>query len=214
VIEIGLGVGTVARYIAPKSNRYLGVDISKESCTFVKGTFEQRCYEGTTLCCSILELPESLDASFDIGIAIGSLHHTGLLAEAVNSLERTVKPGGKILIMVYNQFDLRRVIRQPLRSIFRYFQSVFGVNRNWPELNPNLRALCDVDLDGFPAPHTSFTTKYFFKSVSLEGVKYKVFRRNFHDLSRVHSFLKRENFLGWPSKILGCHLYAVGTKKI
>jgi SAM-dependent methyltransferase len=212
VVEIGLGLGTLSRKLASKSKYFVGIDISSKSCQFVDGTLKQRNLQGQTINQSILELSPDFNNSFDTGIAIGSLHHTGNLVEAVRSLERLVRPGGNLLVMVYNEFELRRIMRKPIRTLFHGVQCAFRVKTMWQEDDSVMRGLNDANLLAESAPSTAFASKKFFDSVSQQNTIWEVTRNNFHDVSKYHRLLTRERCLGWPSRLLGPDLYAMGYK--
>ena len=212
VLEVGLGLGTLSRHLALSSSDYVGVDISTNSCKYVAGTLAQRKLSGVTKNCSILELPKEFLSRFDFGIAIGSLHHTGDLKRAIKSLEEAVVPGGKILIMVYNEFDLRRIIKKPLRTLFHSLESLFGFKTTWQELESKMRGLNDADASGESAPYTAFSSKKFFFPASGFATSFHVYRNNFHDYSSYHHSLKRKNLLGLPARLVGTDLYAFGQK--
>jgi SAM-dependent methyltransferase len=211
VVEVGLGLGTVTRQVARSADSYLGIDISKPSVEFVQGTLRQRKLGGEILQASILNLPENISREFDVGIAIGSLHHTGDLVRAIQELQNIVKPSGKILLMIYNEFDFRRWIRRPIRTLGHLMNSYFKKDYSWNEENGVMRALNDADLDGNPAPYTVFSTKRFFLQFENAGFKYKVIRKNFHDYSFISRVFRRSNLLGLPASIMGCDLYAIGS---
>jgi SAM-dependent methyltransferase len=58
---------------------------------------------------SVLDIP-CPDASFDLFVAIGYLHHTGDLSGAIQEVRRVLRPGGGLVIMVYNRRSLRRIV--------------------------------------------------------------------------------------------------------
>ena len=57
---------------------------------------------------------------FDTIVAIGCLHHTGDIADAIASCRRLLVPGGLLVGMVYYSYSYRRWWNEPARTI-RYF---------------------------------------------------------------------------------------------
>ena len=94
VLEIGTGYGTVAQYLHDRCN-YLGMDIAQGPLN-VLNERGIRCRLG-----NVLDM--YFDAnSFDGVVSIGVLHHTGDISKALEEIHRILKPGGRALIMLYN----------------------------------------------------------------------------------------------------------------
>lgn len=109
VLDLGCGNGILLyRYLAAKSISYTGVDISKKllaiarkktrlakvrgSYRFVKASLEK------------LPLPEK---SFDWIFCFGALHHLPKEAHlpAIREIFRVLKPGGKVVVTMWNLFS-------------------------------------------------------------------------------------------------------------
>ena len=100
---------------------------------------------------SALELPFP-DASFDRVVSIGCLHHTGDLARAVAEVRRVLRPGGELLLMVYNRHSARRVLLWPLLAVRHRLVAGAPTPEAW------LRHANDGTADGDAAPHTDFVS--------------------------------------------------------
>ena len=215
VVEVGLGLGTTSRYMARKVDRYLGIDVAGGPCRFVERSFSDRGLVGKFLANSILRIqPEDVGEQFDAAVAIGSLHHTGDLSLAVKRLEALVKPGGKILIMVYNEFELRRILERPGRALGHAMIRHKQPNATWPELDEKARSANDTDSSGRPAPFTNYSTKRTWKTISGRRVEYRVTRENFHAIPFRRApggQLPRKWMLGIPARIAGTDLYVEGA---
>ena len=115
VLEVGLGYGTVAELLAragrrlsrARHRRGTGGDGARRGCA-VPGAHAEQVREG-----SALDLPVP-DASFDRVVSIGCLHPTGDLSRAVTEARRVLRPGGELLLMVYNRHSARRVLLWPV----------------------------------------------------------------------------------------------------
>jgi SAM-dependent methyltransferase len=207
VVEVGLGLGTVSRFIAKNSKSYTGLDVAPAVCRFVEQSLIDHGTPGEIINSSILEPIEGAFRKFDIGIAIGSLHHTGDLKRAISNLEQLVKEDGQILIMVYNHFEISRIVKRPIRAIADYFELKIGSKLAFNETEVGLRAANDCNSEGIAAPHTEYATKSFFNSLD-GGFRYSTKLENFHQPTGVFSTVKRESLLGLPAKLSGVDIYA------
>lgn len=215
VVEVGLGLGTISRYMVMGVERYVGIDVAGGPCRFVERSFSDRGLKGTFVTNSILKVqPKDLGKPFDVAVAIGSLHHTGNLTVAVKRLEELVKPGGKILIMVYNEFELKRIINRPRRALRHALTRRTQPHATWPEMDEKARGANDTDSKGRPAPFTNYSTKTTWKSISGRQVEYRVTRENFHRIpfpGAAGGQIPRHWLLGLPARIVGTDLYVEGN---
>jgi SAM-dependent methyltransferase len=149
---------------------------------------------------------------FDVGIAIGSLHHTGDLEHAIENLEKLIRPHGRLLVMVYNAFGLRRMVTRPHVAARQMVSYIFSSQSSWPESDPVTRGKSDTNSLGIPAPVTTYATKRVFKS-RHHHVNYKIQRENFHRIplpKKMGGQISRSTLLGLPAHIMGPDLYAEG----
>ena len=114
VLEVGLGYGTLTEALARMGADYHGLDIAagpvemaRHRLAGVPGARPEQVQQG-----SVLELPFP-DASFDLVASIGCLHHTGDLFGAIQEVRRVLRPGGRLVLMVYNRRSLRRLVAAP-----------------------------------------------------------------------------------------------------
>jgi len=104
ILECGCGTGQLSHYLQLNNNHVLGVDMSlsslplaikhKESNALVRSSFAQMNIFGLAV----------KDASFDVVIAHGVLHHTFDAQQAFARIVRKVKPGGILIVGLYNYF--------------------------------------------------------------------------------------------------------------
>ena len=92
------------------------------------------------------------DASFDRVVSIGCLHHTGDLARAVAEARRVLRPGGELLLMVYNRHSARRVLLWPLLAARHRLVAGAPTPEAW------LRYASDGTPAGDAPPHTDFVS--------------------------------------------------------
>ena len=211
VLEIGIGMGTVSRYLSTRAKNLTCLDIAPGAIANVKPSIDES-LPVDYVCQSILDF--SSNKQFDIVIAIGSLHHTGDLEASLKKVEDLTKRGGSVVIMVYYAFQLRRVLKHPIRT-FNEFLSTFYRNRNqkliFVELDETLRSRVDSNLKGEPAPYTVFSSRKLF--LRKRSVVYSVRLENFNKVPLLNRLISRNLALKLFSRTIGCDIYAFGEKR-
>ena len=162
VLEIGLGYGTVAQKLAEAGADYTGLDIAEGPVSMVNHRLLQNNLPGKAVQGSILT-PEFADGSFDCVIAIGCLHHTGDLQLAINQCYRLLKPGGKLIFMVYYAYSYRRFWMTPALTAKYMVKELKGYRGVVGEGNDSQRAAYDASSKGSGAPHTDWISKRSLK---------------------------------------------------
>jgi len=156
VLEVGLGYGSLSQKIAEAGAAYTGLDIAAGPVAMVNHRLEQCALPGRAVQGSVLDCPFP-DQSFDVAVAIGSLHHTGNLALALSELRRVLVPGGQVVFMVYNALSYRRWLRWPI-STMQHALWARGRMLTKPGSSESERRAYDADSEGNAAPETVFTT--------------------------------------------------------
>lgn len=210
VVEVGLGLGTVARFLGSRCRNYTGIDISPNTCSYVEQTFDNLGLRGKFLNQSILT--DLVDQKFDFGVAIGSLHHTSDLEQSLNNFENMIMPGGRSLVMVYNEFEFRRIIGRPLLATLNFSRSMLNRSHVFHEQDFGWRGRNDSNSQGESAPFTSYQSKKFFHS-KKRLCTYSVQKENFHAFSFLGRSFPRSKLLKHPFRFLGTDLYASGIRK-
>jgi len=112
VLEIGLGYGSVTRRLGTKSGQLVALDIAPKAVAFAKATTPgSNCVRA-----GARALPFA-DGSLDCVVSIGCLHHTGDMEEGLRECMRVVRPGGRLVVMVYNVFSYKRWIVAPVATL-------------------------------------------------------------------------------------------------
>ncbi len=203
-LEIGLGYGTVGQFLAERGLDYHGLDISPGPVGMMAHRLQLigvedaagRVNEG-----SALAIPHP-DASFDVVVSIGCIHHTGNVALGISEIRRVLRPGGQAMVMLYNRHSYRNMVTMPARMLRH------GALHNRAKREQFERATYDANTEGTEAPATVFT------SVAQA-------RRLFSGWSDVR--VRRENCGGAPligrnallpilGRIAGLDLYISATK--
>jgi SAM-dependent methyltransferase len=109
VLEIGTGVGTDARLIINSGGLYTGINIDHGSTEATLRALRVFSLSGSVLQqdATSLDFP---DNHFDVVYSFGVLHHIPEAEKAVAEIHRVLKPGGKLLVMVYNRTSINYVI--------------------------------------------------------------------------------------------------------
>ncbi len=163
VLEIGLGYGTISQKIAQAGADYRGLDISPAAVAMANDRMRQCGLPQTAVCASVLAAPFE-DASLDMVISIGCLHHTGNLQRALDEVHRILKPGGKAVIMVYNALSYRRWYEQTAETR-RYFEWLYLGQSDRPAFNINALQAYDTNDAGDCAPDTAFVSVSHLKQM-------------------------------------------------
>jgi len=208
-LEVGIGLGTVSRYLARSTDEFYALDVAPEPCVFLEKSLETESINLKTMNRSILEgvVSTHLGNRFDVAIAIGSLHHSGDLALALDNLISSVKPGGKILVMIYNEFSIYRFVHNPLRFLKHFMLSILKKSYTWNENNKSVRAVNDSNDQGIPAPHTAYSSKQLFYS-RLDST----WTVNTENISNLPLIGLRKTLLPFVKIGGGLDLYALGVK--
>jgi SAM-dependent methyltransferase len=105
ILDVGCGMG---RYTLPLAERGLaveGVDLSRTLLDRLEA-FDAGRHEIPLHCADILELPESLDRTFDAAVGFFTLHHLHDLPASFAAMARVVRPGGRIAFLEPNPLNV------------------------------------------------------------------------------------------------------------
>ena len=104
VLECGCGTGQLSHFLQLNNNHVLGIDMSLASLSLALEHKRRNQLERSAFCqMNIFNLGVK-DGSFDAVISHGVLHHTHSARDAFAHIARKVKPGGLIVVGLYNSY--------------------------------------------------------------------------------------------------------------
>jgi SAM-dependent methyltransferase len=126
VAEVGCGTGQLTNFLGLSWRRkVIGTDMCLNSLRLAKGFRDRFSINQARFFQMNLFRPCFVDDSFDVVVCNGVLHHTGDPLRGFRSIARMVKPGGVLLIGLYNKIgrlptDLRRWVFRNLGNSFAF----------------------------------------------------------------------------------------------
>ncbi|HMU30110.1 MAG TPA: class I SAM-dependent methyltransferase [Nitrospira sp.] len=110
VLEIGIGQAADSAQIIRRGGRWHGLDLTAEAVFRAKTRFElfQLPYQAVKQG-SATAIPYP-DKSFDIVYSHGVLHHIPPIRQVSPEIRRVLKPGGKLVIMMYHKHSLNYLV--------------------------------------------------------------------------------------------------------
>ena len=106
VLEVGGGMGTDLAQFARHGAIVTDVDLSEGHLQLARENFRLRGLSGTFVHHDAESLPFD-DNTFDLVYSNGVIHHTPNTGKAVAEIHRVLKPGGRVIAMVYAENSLQ-----------------------------------------------------------------------------------------------------------
>lgn len=104
ILECGCGTGQMSQFLSLNNNHVLGIDLSLSSLKLaVDHKVRNQLPRVAFVQMDIFQLGIK-DESFDVVISSGVLHHTKDARRAFASIVRKAKPGGLIMVGLYNKY--------------------------------------------------------------------------------------------------------------
>ena len=137
VVDVGCGTGQMAIYLARADRTVIGADLSRASLRLGAGAARRFGLARVHFVQTDLHDPGLQEASFDVVFSSGVVHHTPDPPAAFGSLARLARPGGTIVLGVYNAFArvplrLRRLVARATRFSWIPFDPVLRDRRSEP----------------------------------------------------------------------------------
>jgi SAM-dependent methyltransferase len=123
VLEVGCGMGTHAGMLIRAGADYTGVDLTDRAVEMTRRRLEVFALAGVVQQADAENLPFE-ESSFDSVWSWGVIHHSASFDRCFAEIERVLKPGGRLMLMVYHHPSLfyflycvlaRGIIRGELR---------------------------------------------------------------------------------------------------
>lgn len=105
ILEIGAGIGTDLVQFAKNGAIVTDLDLSAGHLQLARENFKLRGLKGGFVHHDAEKLPFE-DNSFDMVYTNGVIHHTPHTQTVIDEIYRTLKPGGKVIAMVYAEMSL------------------------------------------------------------------------------------------------------------
>jgi SAM-dependent methyltransferase len=212
VLEVGLGYGSVSQHIALAGARYTGLDIAPGPVGMANHRMAQVGSSGKAQLGSILAAPFE-DASFDYVVAIGCLHHTGNLRRGIAECHRLLRPGGTLILMVYNAYSYRRLAMAPGQTLSYFAKEMTGRRDVVGDGLVIDRAAYDVNSGGDAAPHTDWIS---LRSLRALCGAFSTFSGSLENIDNDGPFRRArpriELLDTWYTRWLGLDVYAKAVK--
>jgi ubiquinone/menaquinone biosynthesis C-methylase UbiE len=122
LLEVGCGLGTDLLEFAKGGALVTGVDLTPQSIELVKKRFAFANIPVDARVSDAEHLPFD-DNSFDVVYSFGVLHHTPNTQQSIDEVFRVLKPGGKIVIMLYHKNSLHVWLGIPLYTLWKLLRS-------------------------------------------------------------------------------------------
>ena len=206
VLDVGCGNGFVLSRYAVAGARVTGVDLTQAGVSLSQARFALAKLRGTFRTANAESLPFP-GASFDLVTSMGVLHHTPHPELGFSEIHRVLRPGGRLIIMVYHRdsalhrFKMPALARRMGRSLEDVVNSVDGLE------NPLGRVYSRAELAQLLA---AFTNLNLFAGALLPEDMLPVSLIKYGAMARVRPALKlalRPFASRW-----GWFLYAKATK--
>jgi SAM-dependent methyltransferase len=212
VLEIGLGYGTVSQRLAEWGARYTGLDITPGAADLVNRRLRQAGLAGEARVGSILDAPFA-NESFDRIVSIGCLHHTGNLAMGINECWRMLRPGGHLILMVYNAYSLRRWVQARRATAKLWLRERLGYRGVLASL-PGERTSYDTNAAGEEAPHLDLVSVTSLRHMCSRFTDFSYTRENI-DQEPPFALRSRNQLLKtyWP-RMGGTDIYVTAKKSM
>jgi 2-polyprenyl-3-methyl-5-hydroxy-6-metoxy-1,4-benzoquinol methylase len=110
IVEIGCGTGQMSIYLARADRVVIGADLTRASLLLAAAAAKRFAVDKAFFVETDLANPGLRPAAFDIVYCSGVLHHTADPRESFRRIAKLVRPGGMIVIGLYNA-----IARIPLR---------------------------------------------------------------------------------------------------
>jgi len=154
VLEVGCGTGQMSNFLGASQRTVFGTDMSLPSLQMAQRFRDENALARVGFYQMNLFRPAFKPESFDLVICNGVLHHTAEPSRAFQTISSLVKPGGYILIGLYNRYG--RFLTDVRRKIFNLTgDRMKFLDRSWRDTGKGITARWTWYLDQYRNPHES-----------------------------------------------------------
>mgnify|MGYP006295916909 CR=1 FL=1 len=155
VLDVGCGNGYMLAKFARSGTKSFGIDLTAKALDITKQRMELSGLSVRLAQADAAALPFA-DSSFDMVYSLGVLHHSPDTEKSFREIHRVLRPGGKIVVMLYNKNSVFFRLRIPA---MKFFNPEF---RGW-----SIQEICNY-LDGPGNPLGKFYSRSDVTAI-LEG---------------------------------------------
>lgn len=117
VLDVGCGNGYVLSHYARHGAEVVGVDLTRTAVELSRKRFALGGLSGEFVEVDGNALPFP-DAHFDIVCSMGVLHHIADPRPMVDEIFRVLKPGGRLIVMLYHRYSWKNLVLIRMRRMF------------------------------------------------------------------------------------------------
>lgn len=188
-LEIGCGLGSDLRNFSARGINVVGLDYSPENAYFCQRGLGVYGLVGRVFCGDAEHLPFS-DNSFDMVYSWGCLHHTPNTQRSIDEIMKVLRPGGKIMIMLYHK-----------GYQFWYILGKYILSCRWLDKCSNLQDYINIQYDQTPLSQMFSKRQLYkmFKGFNKVDIRIENFGGiQFHPiLNYVWRIFKKFPYLKW-----------------
>ena len=116
VLDVGCGNGYILSLLARAQAITTGIDITPKAIQISQERFKAAGLDGRFLEANAEALPFP-DSTFDCVFSLGVLHHTPDTEKAVAEIFRVLRPGGRLIMMLYHRNSFVNRVKHPIACL-------------------------------------------------------------------------------------------------
>lgn len=207
VLDIGCGNGYVLSRYARHGADVTGVDLTATAVELSRKRFALEGLPGQFVEIDGHHLPFP-DNTFDIVCSMGVLHHIANPAPTVSEMYRVMKPGGRLIVMLYHRYSWKNLVLLRMR---RLLDPKYSGKTHQQALNMNDGDDCPLAMVYSRGEAAALFSKFSGLTFSLTQLSWKQFLMPPPLVSLAQRLLPPSSE-SWPARLMGWNLNIHGTK--